>query len=80
MLSRPPTKISLTTDDLITFQHRRQLREAAKAQQLEISQETTMSSFEDDSRAADVTPAAQTKATRARAIRDQRIGVSNSRG
>jgi hypothetical protein len=84
MLSRPATKISLTTDDLMAFEQRRQAREAAKAREAEAELAATAAATktddEDLSEVADLTPAAQAKATRSRVKREQRIGVSNSRG
>jgi hypothetical protein len=78
MLSRPATKISLTSEDLLAFEKRREARERARLNEMDSTQETTTSINEDTGASADLTPAAQAKATRSRPTREQRIGVSRA--
>lgn len=78
MLSRPATKISLTADDVVAYEQRKMARDAVKEQQLDSSQDSTQSTVEDFAE-EDSTPAQQTRAAKAKASREQRIGVGNSR-
>ena len=82
MLSRPATKISLTPDDIAAYEHRKMIRDAMKSQQLDSSQNSDRSTVENGTEIEeqDLTPAAQTRAARAKMSRDQRIGVGSSRG
>ena len=82
MLSRPATKISLTADDIILYEQRKMARDAMKAQELDLSQGSERSTVENGGRPTEqeLTPAAQTRAARVKASREQRIGVSTSRG
>ena len=82
MLSRPATKLSLTAADITAYDQRKSARDALKAQQLDSSQISDQSTVEDgaEPREEDLTPAAQTRAARAKITREQRIGVGNSRG
>lgn len=81
MLSRPATKITLTPDDIAAYEQREQAREAMQTQDIDSSQSSDKSTVEDgiSGRAADQTPAAQTRAARVKQAREQRIGVGNSR-
>ena len=81
MLSRPATKISLTPDDVTAYEQRRLARDAAKNQDLDSSQNSDRSTIEHgtDVREEDLTPAAQTRAAKAKMSREQRIGVGSSR-
>nr|POE49512.1 hypothetical protein CFP56_50429 [Quercus suber] len=80
MLSRPATKISLTAEDVTAYEQRRMARDAIKDQQHlnQSSQDTTQSTVEDLTE-EDVTPAQQTRAAKAKASREQRIGLGTSR-
>lgn len=87
MLSRPPTKITLTNNDIKEYEERKAARDAQleREQQLNSSQDTSHSTVEDamtdqDVSATDVTPAAQTRAAKSRAAREARILGSSSRG
>ena len=82
MLSRPATKISLTADDVAAYEQRKMTRDAMKAQELNSSQNSDKSTVENghSAREEDLTPAAQTRAARAKMSREQRIGVGSSRG
>lgn len=82
MLSRPATKISLTPDDIAAYEQRKMVRDAMKSQQLDSSQNSDRSTVENGtgSEEQELTPAAQTRAARAKMSRDQRIGVGSSRG
>ncbi|TKA28182.1 hypothetical protein B0A50_04153 [Salinomyces thailandicus] len=89
MLSRPPTKITLTTDDIIAYEQRKMARDAASSANNErhmdssVSQDTTHSTVEDgeDGRpeqessmvSQDVTPAQQTRAARVAAAQRARV-------
>jgi len=80
MLSRSPTKITLTQADLAAFEQRRAARDAMKAQEMDSSQDTTESlslAENTDSPAVGV----QSAAARARKAREARIGFGGgSRG
>ena len=82
MLSRPATKISLTADDVAAYEQRKMARDAMKYQEFDSSQNSDKSTMENGStqKSEDVTPAAQTRAARVKASREQRIGVGGSRG
>ena len=82
MLSRPATKISLTPDDIAAYEQRKMARDAMKNQDLSSSQNSDRSTVENGTyvREEDLTPAAQTRAARAKMNREQRIGVGSSRG
>ena len=82
MLSRPATKISLTPDDVAAYEQRKMARDMMKNQEMSSSQNSDRSTVENGNVATeqDVTPAAQSRAARARMSREQRIGVRNSRG
>ena len=82
MLSHPATKISLTPDDVAAYEQRRMAREMMKNQEFDSSQNSDRSTVENGSsaRTEDLTPAAQTRAARAKMSREQRIGVGGSRG
>jgi hypothetical protein len=82
MLSRPATKISLTPDDIAAYEQRKLARDAMKSQDLDSSQNSDRSTVENGtgSTEQDLTPAAQTRAARAKTSREQRIGVGSSRG
>ncbi|KAM0722263.1 hypothetical protein Q7P37_001704 [Cladosporium fusiforme] len=72
MLSRSPTKITLTQADIATFEQRKAARDAMKAHHRETSQDTTESLLEnDDSPAA----SARAHAARAKKAREQRMGL-----
>ena len=79
MLSRPATKISLTADDIAAYEQRKMAREAMKSQELDSSQNSDRSTVENGAGAGeqDLTPAAQTRAARAKMSREQRIGVGS---
>ena len=82
MLSRPATKISLTPDDIAAYEQRKAAKDAQRNTELNSSQNSDKSTVdngrvtEDDS----LTPAAQTRANKAKMSREQRIGVGSSRG
>jgi len=91
MLSRPPTTITLTKEDIEAYEQRKMTRDAMREQQMDGSQDTsgsTVENMDDDIGAeeADMTPAQKTRAARAQKVRlerEARIGVpigSNSRG
>jgi len=85
MLSRPPTKISLTTEDIIAYEQRKMMRDAVCEQQMDgsVSQDTSNSTVEDGdaSLEQDLTPAQQTRAAKAaqaqrvRMEREARLGI-----
>lgn len=80
MLSRPPTKIALTTEDIAAYDQRKMTRDAVREQQMDSSQDTSHSTIEDGETAGDqdLTPAQQTRAARAqkaRMERDARMGI-----
>lgn len=78
MLSRPPTKITLTNEDIIAWEQRKAARDQ---QQLENSQDTTHTTVEDNSADLEKTPAQQTraaKAQRSKMEREARIGVAGT--
>lgn len=85
MLSRPATKITLTTEDIALYEQRKMAREAMKAQQQVMedssqgSDQSTVDNAADDGE-EELTPAAQTRAARAKMGREQRIGVGGPRG
>lgn len=80
MLSRSPTKITLTQADIAAFEQRKAARDAMKAHEMDSSQDTTESlslAENADSPAVGV----QNAAARARKAREARIGLSGgSRG
>ncbi|KAK4565491.1 hypothetical protein LTR86_004108 [Recurvomyces mirabilis] len=81
MLSRPATKISLTMDDIIAYEHRKMARDTARhrelEQQMDSSQDTSQSTVEDATTSQqDITPAQQTRATKAKAAREARMGIT----
>ena len=80
MLSRSPTKITLTQADIAAYEQRKAARDAMKAQEMDSSQDTT----EDLSLAENAdSPAvgAQNATARARKAREARIGLGGgSRG
>lgn len=78
MLSRPATKISLTPDDIAAYEQRKMARDAIRSQDLDSSQKSDRSTVENGEQ--DLTPAAQTRAARAKMSRNERIGVGSSRG
>lgn len=85
MLSRPATKLTLTADDILAYEHRKVIREASKAAELESSQTSDQSNQSTvgtgNSLREEITPAAQTtRAARVKMSREQRIGVGSSRG
>lgn len=92
MLSRPPTKITLTSEDLHAYEQRKLTRDAMREQQSEHSQsqDTSHSTVEDGDTSLDqdvtqdLTPAQQTRAARAqkaRIDRETRMGIAGaSRG
>lgn len=74
MLSRSPTKITLTQADISAFEQRQAANEAMKQHQMDSSQDTTESLIEnDDSPAA----SARAHAARAKKAREQRMGISS---
>ena len=74
MLSRPATKISLTTDDITTYDKRKAIRESL---QTKIgSQGLNRTSMEKDT--SGITHSANDRAAKAKLVREQRIGVSNA--
>ena len=77
MLSRPATKISLTADDIAAYEQRKMVRDAMKSQELDSSQNSDRSTVENGAGEHDLTPAAQTRAARAKMSREQRIGVGS---
>lgn len=91
MLSRPPTNITLTSDDVAIYEQRKLAREAMRQQQaqaaqhaMDSSQNSEQSTVENGSsvgaRDEELTSAAQTRAARVRASREQRIGVGGADG
>ncbi|KAK3054259.1 hypothetical protein LTR09_004527 [Extremus antarcticus] len=82
MLSRPATKVSLTTKDITEYDQRKNARDMMRSQQLDSSQNSDQSTVEDGSQPIeeDLTPATQTRAAKAKMSREQRIGVGTSRG
>lgn len=82
MLSRPATKITLTPEDIAAFDQRKMARDALKNQDLDSTQHSEQSTAENGAgaREEDLTPAAQTRAARAKMSREHRIGVGSSRG
>lgn len=74
MLSRPPTKITLTQADIIQYEQRKQARDAMKAQQspqeMDSSQNTTQD-FTENGDSPGVN--AQAQAAKAKRVREQRI-------
>lgn len=74
MLSRPPTKLGLTVDDIADYERRKAHRDAIKQQEEEQAQHTVQYG-----EATDDTPAAQAK-TKAKMTREQRLGLAGSRG
>ena len=81
MLSRPATKITLTQDDIAAYEQRRQAKEMMQTQDLDSSGSSEKSTVENGGggKDEDLTPAAQTRAARVKAAREQRIGVGGSR-
>jgi hypothetical protein len=69
MLSRSPTKISLTQADIAAFEQRKAVNDAMKSQQFDSSQDTTESLLGNDD-----SPAAVNAARRKQA-RERRMGV-----
>ena len=69
MLSRSPTKISLTQADIAAFEQRKAANDAMKAQQFDSSQDTTESLLEHED-----SPAAVNAARRKQA-RERRMGL-----
>lgn len=82
MLSRAPTRIGLTNDDIIAYQERRMAREAQQNLDMNSSQNSDKSTVENGgtTKDEDLTPAAQTRAARVKMAREQRIGIGSSRG
>lgn len=82
MLSRPATKITLTADDIAAYEQRKMVRDAMRSQDLNSSQNSDKSTVENgmDGKEEELTPAAQTRAARAKMTWEQRIGVGASRG
>lgn len=85
MLSRPATKLTLTTEDIALYEQRKMAREAIKAQQQateDSSQGSDQSTIENgtERRDDDLTPAAMTRAARVKMSREQRIGLGGARG
>ena len=74
MLSRPPTKLGLTVDDIADYERRKAHRDALKQQ--EEDQQQTADRYGE---AAEDTPAAQAK-SKAKMTREQRIGLAPARG
>lgn len=79
MLSRPATKITLTTDDIIAYEQRKMTRDAMREQHLASSQDTSISTVENGNE-QDMTPAGQIRAAKTKLSREQRIGVGGARG
>lgn len=81
MLSRPATKITLTTDDVLAYEQRKLARDAMREQHMDSSQDTQVTRGSDDGDMTNEveTPAAQTRAAKVKAARDQRIGLGASR-
>jgi len=74
MLSRSPTKITLTQADIAAYEQRKAARDAMKAQEIGSSQETTESlSLAENSDSPAVS--AQNAAARSRKAREARIGL-----
>lgn len=72
MLSRSPTKITLTQADIAAFEQRKAAADAMKSQQFDSSQDTTESFVEnDDSPAAGV----RANAARQKKAREARMGL-----
>ena len=89
MLSRPPTKITLTPDDIIAYEQRKLSRDAIREQHMQSSpsQETSGSTVENGDTSIeqdlDLTPAQQTRAARlqkTRLEREARMGVVSGGG
>lgn len=79
MLSRSPTKITLTQADIAAYEQRKAARDAMKAQEMDSSQDTTESlslAENADSPAVGV----QNAAARARKAREARIGLGGGGG
>lgn len=70
MLSRPATKLSLNADDIAAYEQRKAARDAAKNDAMDDSKTSSQEG-------TDVPPATSAKS---KMSRDQRIGVSSSRG
>lgn len=81
MLSRPATKITLTPEDVASYEQRKQARDAMQAQDVDSSQSSDKSTVENghSRREEEAIPAAQTRAARVKQAREQRIGVGGSR-
>ena len=91
MLSRPPTKITLTPEDILAYEQRRLSRDAAREQQMQNSpsQDTSGSTVENGDTSIeqdvsqDFTPAQQTRAARlqkTRLDREARMGIVGNGG
>lgn len=82
MLSRPATRITLTVEDIIVYEHRKAIRDAEREEQMDASQATSESTVEDVDEDSitqkDLMPAQQTRAARTKAAREARIGVGGS--
>ena len=87
MLSRPPTKITLTPDDILQYEQRKLSRDASREQQMQGSppEDTSGSTIEngdtsiEQDLSQDMTPAQQTRAARlqkTRLDREARMGVT----
>lgn len=84
MLSRPPTTITLTKEDIEAYEQRKLTRDAMRERQMDSSQDTSGSTVEGMdgegvTEEADMTPAQQTRAARAQKLRlerEARIGIA----
>ncbi|GAB7363544.1 hypothetical protein MBLNU230_g3811t1 [Neophaeotheca triangularis] len=85
MLSRPPTKLTLTPDDITAYEERKIARDAMRDQQ-RAQQQTHVTSSQDSNQSTvenggdedvEMTPAEQSRVARLRAKRERemRIGV-----
>lgn len=82
MLSRAPTTLGLTAQDITHYEERKVKRDAKKNQDTDSSQNSDRSTVENGAgqEEQDLTPAAATRAARSKMSREQRIGVGSSRG
>ncbi|KAK5133278.1 hypothetical protein LTR08_008012 [Meristemomyces frigidus] len=91
MLSRPPTKITLTPEDILAYEQRKLSRDAVREQHMHSSpsQDTSGSTIENGDTSIeqdvsqDLTPAQQTRAARmqkTRLDREARMGIGGGGG
>ncbi|KAK3073018.1 hypothetical protein LTR53_005742 [Teratosphaeriaceae sp. CCFEE 6253] len=81
MLSRPATKISLTADDIIAYEHRKEMRDSMRADEMDSSRDSSNSTVDDATEEQDSNMAQQARAAKLKAAREQRMGLGGpSRG